>query len=76
MVAMDVGSDSRSGGGWDGWVQLADSGVGCGAWVGCAALSLWLGWSELVWEGGTVSHNEACFGGRLSVCVCVSCARL
>ena len=71
---MHAGSGSRSGGGWDGWVQLADGGAGCTASVGCAALSLWLGWSEVVWDGGTVSDNEACFGGYLRARVCVSWA--
>ncbi len=66
MVALLAGSDNRSGGGWDGWVQLADSGVGCTASVGCGALSLWLLWLEVVWEGGTVYRNGACFCGCLS----------
>jgi hypothetical protein len=47
-------------------VQLADSGVGCTASVGCGALSLWLLWLEVVWEGGTVYRNGACFCGCLS----------
>ncbi len=47
-------------------MQLADSGVGCTASVGCGALSLWLLWLEVVWEGGTVYRNGACFCGCLS----------